>query len=106
MSTTRTASEQITEELTSWSGVDAGPGRRGELSFKLGRHELGHLHGDRAAHFFFPKELWRELKGQGRITEHPVFPDKEGPAARAIAGEDDVTDVIELMRLNYQRFTH
>jgi hypothetical protein len=106
MSTTQTASEQIAEELTSWSGVDAGTGRRGELSFKLGRHELGHLHGDRSAHFFFPKELWRELKRQGRITEHPVFPDKEGPAARAIAGEPDVADVIELMRLNYRRFTH
>jgi hypothetical protein len=104
MNATQTASEQITQELTSWSGVDAGPGRRGEFSFKLGRHELGHLHGDRTAHFFFPKELWRELKGQGRITEHPVFPGKEGPAARAIAGQGDVADVIELMRLNYRRF--
>ena len=30
MSATRTASEQITEEVTSWPGVEAGPGRRDE----------------------------------------------------------------------------
>jgi hypothetical protein len=32
-----------------------------------------------------------------------VFPDKQGPAARRIEDEDDVRDVIALMRLNYDR---
>src|SRR5438105_15160958 len=98
-----TPSEQITTEVTSWPGVTAGPGRRGEFAFKLGRKEIGHLHGDHAAHFFFPKDLWRELSGAGRVTEHPVFPGREGPAARRIATEQDMHDVIEMMRLNYDR---
>jgi hypothetical protein len=101
--TTPSASEQITEQVTSWPGVEAGPGRRGEFSFKVGRREIGHLHGDHAAHFFFPKDLWVELHEQERIVHHPVFPDKDGPAARRIATQDDVRDVIELMRLNYDR---
>jgi hypothetical protein len=101
MSTTATASEQITEEVTSWPGVEAGTGRRGEFGFKVGRREIGHLHGDHAAHFFFPKETWAELREQGRIVHHPVFPDREGPAARRIEDEEDVRDVIALMRLNY-----
>jgi luciferase-like monooxygenase len=100
-----TASQQITETVTSWPGVEAGPGRRGEFAFKLGRRELGHLHGDHAAHFSFPKDTWRELREQGRIVEHPVFPGREGPAARRIESEQDVEDVIALMRLNYDRFT-
>jgi hypothetical protein len=103
MTETRTASTQVTEEVTSWPGVQAGPGRRGELSFKLGRREIGHLHGDHSAHFFFSQETWAELKDDGRITPHPVFPDKRGPAARQIDSEDDVLDVIALMRLNYER---
>lgn len=103
--TATTPSGRITEEVTSWPGVEAGPGRRGEFSFKVGRHEVGHLHGDRSAHFFFPKGLWRELAAQGRIVEHPVFPGREGPGARRIESDDDVDDVIELMRLNYDRFT-
>ena len=98
-----TPSELITEEVTSWPGVEAGPGRRGEFSFRLGRRELGHLHGDRAAHFFFPKDVWAELVAAGRVGEHPVFPGREGPAARRIRDEDDVRDVIALMRLNYER---
>jgi Family of unknown function (DUF5519) len=100
---TQTASERITEEVTSWPGVEPGPGRRGEFAFKLGHREIGHLHGDHAAHFSFPKQVWAELKEQGRIEHHPVFPGKEGPAARRIDDESDVRDVIELMRLNYDR---
>ena len=100
-----TASQQITAEVTSWDGVEAGPGRRGEFAFKVGRREIGHLHGDPAAHFFCPKDLWAELFADGRVVHHPVFPDKDGPAARRIESEDDVRDVIALMRLNYERAT-
>jgi hypothetical protein len=98
-----TASHDITEEVTSWPGVEAGPGRRGEFSFRVGRREIGHLHGDRSAHFFFPKDIWAELREAGRVVEHPVFPGRQGPAARRIQDEADVRDVIVLMRLNYDR---
>jgi hypothetical protein len=98
-----TASEHITEEVTSWPGVESGPGRRGEFAFRVGRREIGHLHGDHAAHFSFPKQVWHDLREQGRIGPHPVFPDAAGPAARRIEDDDDVSDVIRLMRLNYDR---
>jgi hypothetical protein len=100
-----TASEHITNEVTSWPGVTAGPGKRGEFAFKVSGREIGHLHGDHAAHFFFPTNVWHELSQAGRITEHPVFPGREGPAARRITSDDDVRDVIEMMRLNYDRIT-
>ena len=98
-----TASKRIADEVTSWPGVEAGPGKRGEFAFKVGHREIGHLHGDRSAHFNFPKDVWAELGAQGRITDHPVFPGRVGPAARAIDSEADVDDVIALMRLNYER---
>lgn len=103
MSKLQTASERITEEVTAWPGVTAGPGRRGEFAFKVGRREIGHLHGDRAAHFGFPKQLWTELFEQKRIDYHPVFPGRPGFGARAIETAEDVEDVIALMRLNYDR---
>lgn len=101
--TRQPAASHITEVVTSWPGVTAGPGQRGEFAFKLGGRELGHLHGDRAAHFSFPKELGLRLREQGRVVDHPVFPGKPGFAARGISDEADVRDVIELMRLNYDR---
>lgn len=100
-----TASRRITAEVTSWAGVEAGPGRRGEFAFHVGRREVGHLHGDHAAHFSFPKALWAELIQEGRIGPHPVFPNAQGPGARRIENEADVRDVIALMRLNYERLT-
>jgi Luciferase len=103
MTASRTASQQITAEVTSWPGVEAGPGRRGEFAFRVGRREIGHLHGDHAAHFAFPRQVWAALFAEGRVVHHPVFPGKEGPAARRIASDDDVREVIALMRLNYER---
>ena len=103
MTTTQTASERITEEVTSWPGVEAGPGRRGEFAFRVGGSEIGHLHGDRAAHFGFPREIGAELREQGRVAPHPVNPHSTKMAARRIENEADIREVIELMRLNYDR---
>jgi hypothetical protein len=103
MTHTMTASQQITDEVTAWDGVTSGYGKRGEFAFKVRGREIGHLHGDHAAHFFFPKDVWATLHAEDRIVHHPVFPGREGPAARRIETPEDVRDVIALMRLNYDR---
>src|SRR5579875_4052096 len=97
------AARQIADEVASWPGIEAGYGRRGELAFRYNRREIGHLHGDRAAHFSFPREVWHELRAAGRIAEHPVFPGRVGPAARLIETQADIEDVIALLALNYER---
>ena len=99
------ASERITLEVTSWPGVEAGPGRRGEFAFTVRGREIGHLHGDRAAHFGFPREVGAELRAAGRVGPHPVNPYSTKMAARAIDDDEDVAEVIALMRLNYDRVT-
>jgi len=103
MRATQTPHERIAEIVTSWPGVEAGPGRRGEFAFRVGGREIGHLHGSHAAHFGFPKDVGAKLKSEGRVVDHPIFPGKAGPAARRIEDETDVQEVIELMRFNYDR---
>jgi hypothetical protein len=103
MTTTTTAGRQIVDEVSAWPGVSVTRDDHGTVRILLGRREIGHLHGDHAAHFGFPKLVWHELRRQERIVPHPVFPDRTGPAARAIESEADVRDVIELLRLNYDR---
>ena len=103
MSSEQRASERITEEVISWPGVTARPGRRGEFAFSVGKREIGHLHGDHSAHFGFPKEIWAALFEQGRIDYHPVFPGRPGFGSHRIETEADIDDVIALMRLNYER---
>lgn len=101
---TSTRGRRIIDEVSSWPGVSVDDGELGELSFQVGGREIGHLHGDRAAHFSFPRRTWAVLHDAGRITHHPVFPDAtQGPAARIIRDDHDVEDVIELFRMNYDR---
>ncbi len=102
---TRTASQRIADEVTSWPGVEAGMGERGEYGFTVGRREIGHLHGDRVAHFAFPRQVCAELMEAGRVGPHPVNRHSTRLAARDIRSDDDVRDVVALMRLNYDRET-
>lgn len=97
------AARRIIAAATAWPDVEAMPGMRGELALMADGQEIGHLHGDAAAHFFFPKPVWAKLHAEGRITHHPVFPAARGPAARRIESEADIADVIALLRLNYER---
>jgi luciferase-like monooxygenase len=103
MSESTNASERITEAVTSWPGVEAGIGRRGEYGFTVGGRQIGHLHGNHAAHFGFPKEVGARLREEGRVGPHPVAPDKPAWAAKRIETDQDVLDVIELLRINYDR---
>mgnify|MGYP006159630601 CR=1 FL=1 len=47
--------------------MQAGLGSRGEYGFSVGRRQIGHLHGDHAAHFGFPRDVGAELREQGRV---------------------------------------
>jgi len=103
MSESDNASTVITKVVTAWPGVSAGWGGRGEWAFTVDGREIGHLHGDHAAHFGFPRDVGAQLRDQGRVGPHPVNPHSTKMAARRIEGPADVEDVIELMRLNYER---
>jgi hypothetical protein len=105
MNNQQSYSDQITAEITSWPGVEAGPGKRGEFAFTVGGHEIGHLHGDNVAHFFFPKETGARLREEGRVRPHPVALASPKLASRRINNSDDVQDVIDIMKLNYDRIT-
>jgi hypothetical protein len=91
-------SEEITQAVTAWPGVEAGYGERGEWGFSVDGKQIGHLHGDRVAHFGFPRDA-------GRVGPHPVNRHSPKMAARELHSEEDVRDVIDLMRMNYDRIT-
>ncbi len=95
-------SEEIERVVLSWPGVTVEPHRFGGIEFRLGRRELGHLHGDRLADLPFPRRVRDELVAAGRASRHHVLPDS-GWVSRRIDGPDDVAEVIELFRLSYER---
>lgn len=93
----------VAAEVLTWDGTDAGWGSRGEHALWLGSRELGHLHGDRVAHFGFPRDVGAALRAAGRVGPHPVNRHSPKLAARRLTGAQDVDEVIALLRLNYDR---
>jgi hypothetical protein len=94
--------DRISREVLSWPGVTAEPHRFGGVEFRLGRRELGHLHGDRLADLPFPRAVREQLVSAGQAEPHHILPDS-GWVTRRIRSEADVTEVIDLFRLNYDR---
>src|SRR3954463_15495829 len=95
-------SEQITEAVTAWPGVEAGMGDRGEWGLSVDGKQIGHLHGDRVAHFGFPRDVGTALREGRRVGPLPVTRHSPKMAARELRSDEDVRDVIALMRLNYE----
>ena len=96
------ASDRIEQEVAGWDGVTVAPHRFGGVEFRLGRRELGHLHGDALADLPFPRRIADMLVETGRAERHHVLPDSGWVTKRIRTGED-VEETIELFRLAYER---
>src|SRR5207253_11028064 len=96
--------KDIRAEVESWEGVTVHPHRFGGVEFRLGRRELGHVHGDppRLADLPFKRTIRDMLVETGRALPHHVLPDP-GWVSKPIAGDEDAAEVVELFRLSYER---
>jgi len=103
MSPTKRASELIREAVGSWPGVEAVPHRFGGLEYRYGRKEMGHVHGDRLADLPLPRRLYDEVIASGRAEPHHVLPDSGWVTCR-MSGPEDAPGVIELFRVQYDRY--
>lgn len=95
--------ESISNEVASWPGVEALAHSFGGTEFRLGKVELGHLHGDRLADLPFPRRIRDELVSAGRAGPHHVLPNS-GWVSRRIGGADEIPEIVALFRLNYERY--
>lgn len=94
--------EKISKEILSWSGVTSGPHRFGGTEFRIGKREMGHIHSDTLADLPFPMQVRNQLIESGRVSTHHILP-KSGWVSKWIKGEEDVSKVVELFRMQYIR---
>ncbi len=99
---TPTLTEAVRRELLVRSEVTESTHRFGGIEFKLGRRELGHLHGEHMADLPFPRSVRDALIATGRAEIHHALPDS-GWVTRRVRGPEDVEAVVELFRLAYER---
>ena len=99
----KTASALIRESVGSWPGVSAVPHRFGGTEYMYGKKEMGHVHGDRLAELPVPRRLRDELIAAGRAQPHHILPET-GWISVWIESPDDIAGVIELFRMQYDRY--
>lgn len=97
------AGELIRDEVGSWPGVTTAPHRFGGLEYRYGRKDMGHVHGDRLADLPVPRRLHDDLIAAGRARPHHVLPET-GWISVFIDGPADAANVVELFRLQYDRY--
>lgn len=95
------AKERIDAALQGWSGITTQPHRFGGTEYRLGRREIGHIHGDSLVDIPFPKKLRDELVATGRAEPHHILPDS-GWVSIYLRQVSDVEQAIELLYLSFE----
>ncbi len=101
----RGAKEQITQTVVGWAGVTAHPHRFGGTEYRLGKRELGHIHGDAMLDIPFPTKVRNELVAAGAAEPHHLLRES-GWISFYLRQPADVEQAISLLRRSYELASH
>jgi hypothetical protein len=90
----------IDEAVMAWDGVSSQPHRFGGREYRLGRRELGHVHGDHLIDIPFPRRIRDAVVAGGQAAPHHILPES-GWVSVHLRDTEDVRKGIELLRVSY-----
>jgi Family of unknown function (DUF5519) len=94
------ARDAIEREALTWAHVEVHSHRFGGNEYRIGKRELGHIHGDHLLDIPFPTAVRDEVIAAGRAQQHHILPDS-GWVSFYINSADDIGSAIELLRQSY-----
>jgi hypothetical protein len=95
------AAAQILQTVSTWPGVEAHPHRFGGTEYRIGRREIGHIHGDALVDIPFPTKVRDEVVAAGRAQPHHLL-SETGWVSFYLRQPADVAQAIELFRLSFE----
>lgn len=95
------AKNKIAAMLESWTGIESQPHRFGGTEYRLGRREIGHVHGDYLVDIPFPKNVRDALVAAGRAEPHHILP-RSGWVSIFLRQDQDVDRAIELLQYSFE----
>lgn len=95
------AREQIKQAVLAWEGVTAHPHHFGGTEYRLGRREIGHVHGHYLVDIPFPKKVRDEVVATGRAEPHHFLPDS-GWISFYLREPADIERAIDLFRQSFE----
>lgn len=95
------AQKRIVAVVKGWQEVEVLPHRYGGLEFRLGKRELGHIHGDALVDIPFPKATRNEIVAAGQAEPHHILPNS-GWISLFLRRAEDVDTAIALLERSFQ----
>ena len=95
------ASDTIHRTVTTWPGVTAHTHRFGGTEYRLGKREIGHVHGNFQIDIPFPRRVRDKLVEAGRASPHHILP-QSGWITFYLRESGDVERVIGLLRESFE----
>ena len=95
------ASDQITATVLTWEGVTAHPHRFGGTEYRLGKREIGHIHGDHMLDIPFPTRVRDQILESGRADPHHLLPES-GWVSSYLQVPEDIDPAIDLLHDSYK----
>jgi len=96
----RGASKQINDTVLTWEGIESHPHRFGGVEFRIGKREIGHLHGDSMVDIPFPKKVRDEIVAAGDAEPHHVLPES-GWVSFYLTEDGDIERALALLKRSY-----
>jgi Family of unknown function (DUF5519) len=90
----------IREVVGGWDEVTAAPHRFGGVEFRLGKRELGHIHGDSLVDIPFPKHVRDEMIAGGEAEPHRILTET-GWVRVFLRSNEDVERAIRLLQHSF-----
>jgi predicted DNA-binding protein (MmcQ/YjbR family) len=97
----RGASQKIIETILTWQGMETHPHRFGGTEFRIGKREVGHIHGDSLVDIPFPKKIRDEIVAAKEAEPHHILPET-GWVSFYLRAETDVERAIALLKRSYE----
>ncbi len=99
------ARQKIDAVVGAWPGIRSGSHRFGGLQWRLGKIEIGHVHGNEKVDIPFPKHLRDQLVAARQVEAHHVSPDS-GWVTLPLRSDADLKWAVVLLRHSYELARH
>jgi len=97
----RGSSKQIIDTLLTLEGIEAHPHRFGGTEFRIGKREIGHIHGDSLVDIPFPTKIRDEIVAAREAEPHHILPES-GWVSFYLKEDGDLERAIALLKRSYE----
>lgn len=95
------ARKKIHQFMMQCNGVTEGTHRFGGIEYKLGKREIGHIHGNHLVDIPFPKKIRNEIIEKEEAEPHHVLPES-GWVSIYLNNENDIDKAVNLLKRSYK----